>query len=86
MLEVAAIGAILTPLISELLTPIAQQVGNKVGETLRDKSQKWLDFLIPNPKKKRTAEDAAIVDQAKQQYQQAMVKYAQEFLICYIQA
>jgi len=74
MLEVA-VATILTPLISELLTPIAQQVGSKIGETLGDKSQKWLDFLIPEPKKK-PSEDTALVEQAQQQYQQVLLKYA----------
>ncbi|MEG5014625.1 MULTISPECIES: serine/threonine protein kinase [unclassified Microcoleus] len=63
----------LGPLISEVLSPIARNIGHKLGETLGNKSQQWLEFLIPDPN--QIFSDSTEIEQAKQSYSQELLEY-----------
>ncbi|MEG4046387.1 serine/threonine protein kinase [Microcoleus sp. Pol17_C1] len=69
----AIIDAI-APLILEVLSPIARNIGHKLGETLSNKSQQWVEFLIPDPN--QIFSDATEIEEAKQRYSQEMIEYA----------
>ncbi|MBD1826406.1 serine/threonine protein kinase [Microcoleus vaginatus GB1-A2] len=64
----------LAPLISEVLSPIARNIGHKLGETLGNKSQQWVEYLIPDPN--QIFSDSTEIEQAKQRYSQEMIEYA----------
>ncbi|MEG4943283.1 WD40 repeat domain-containing protein [Microcoleus sp. F4-D5] len=64
----------LAPLISEVLSPIARNIGHKLGETLSNKSQQWVEYLIPEPN--QIFSDSTEIEQAKQRYSQEMIEYA----------
>ncbi|MEG3906477.1 serine/threonine protein kinase [Microcoleus sp. w2-18bC1] len=69
----AIIDAI-APLILEVLSPIARNIGHKLGETLSIKSQQWVEYLIPEPN--QIFSDSTEIEQAKQRYSQEMIEYA----------
>ncbi|MEG4168456.1 MULTISPECIES: serine/threonine protein kinase [unclassified Microcoleus] len=69
----AIIDAI-APLILEVLSPIARNIGHKLGETLSNKSQQWVEYLIPEPN--QIFSDSTEIEQAKQRYSQEMIEYA----------
>ncbi|MEG5163801.1 serine/threonine protein kinase [Microcoleus sp. AT3-A2] len=69
----AIIDAI-APLILEVLSPIARNIGHKLGETLSNKSQQWVEFLIPDPN--QIFSDSTEIEEAKQRYSQEMIEYA----------
>lgn len=75
MLETAAIIAAISPFIKELLNPIAQNIGQKVGETLGAKTQNWVDEFMPNLSK-TSPEYSDIAEQAKERYDREMLAYA----------
>ena len=64
----------IAPYISEVLSPIARNIGHKLGETLGNKSQQWLEFLIPDPN--QIFSDSTEIEPAKQRYSQEMIEYA----------
>ncbi|UNU26131.1 hypothetical protein [Microcoleus vaginatus] len=68
-----AIRAI-APYISEVLSLIASNIGHKLGETLGNKSQEWVEFLIPDPN--QISSDSTEIEQAKQSYSQELLEYA----------
>ena len=63
----------LAPYILEVLSPIARNIGYKVGEAFGNKSQKYRDILIPDP---NNSSDSTEIEQAKQRYSQEMLEYA----------
>ncbi|MBD1884102.1 serine/threonine protein kinase [Microcoleus vaginatus] len=63
----------LAPLISEVLSPLARNIGHKLGETLSNKSQQWVEYLIPDPN--QIFSDSTEIEQAKQRYSQEMIEY-----------
>jgi len=64
----------IAPYISEVLSLIASNIGHKLGETLANKSQQWVEFLIPDPN--QISSDSTEIEQAKQSYSQEMIEYA----------
>ena len=65
--------AALAPYISEVLSPIARNIGYKLGEAFGNNSQKYRDILIPYP---NNSSDSTDIEQAKQRYSQEMLEYA----------
>jgi len=63
----------IAPLISEVLSPIARNIGYKVGEAFGNNSQKYRDILIPAP---NNSSDSTEIERAKQRYSQEMLEYA----------
>jgi len=63
----------IAPYILEVLSPIARNIGYKVGEAFGNKSQKYRDILIPDP---NNSSDSTEIEQAKQRYSQEMLEYA----------
>lgn len=63
----------IAPYISEVLSPIARNIGYKVGEAFGNNSQKYRDILIPDP---NNSSDSTEIEQAKQRYSQEMLEYA----------
>ena len=72
MLPVAIIAAI-APYISAVLSPIARNIGCKLGEAFGNKSQKYRDILIVTP---NNSSDSTEIERAKQRYSQEMLEYA----------
>ncbi|MEG4250562.1 WD40 domain-containing protein [Microcoleus sp. Pol10D4] len=72
MFPVAIIAAI-APYISGVLSPIARNIGHKLGEAFGNNSQKYRDILIPYP---NNSSDSTEIEQAKQRYSQEMLEYA----------
>jgi WD40 repeat protein len=68
-----AIIAAIAPYISEVLSPIARNIGYKLGEAFGNNSQKYRDILIPAP---NNSSDSTEIEQAKQRYSQEMLEYA----------
>ena len=64
----------IAPYILEVLSPIARNIGHKLGETLGNKSQQWVEFLIPDPN--QISSDSTEIERAKQRYSQEMLEYA----------
>jgi len=64
----------IAPYISEVLSLIASNIGHKLGETLGNKSQQWVEFLIPDPN--QIFSDSTEIEQAKQRYSQELLEYA----------
>ncbi|MEG4394214.1 serine/threonine protein kinase [Microcoleus sp. BROC3] len=64
----------LAPLISEVLSPIARNIGHKLGESLGNKAQQWVEFLIPDPN--QISSDSTEIEPVKQRYSQEMIEYA----------
>ncbi|MEG4421937.1 serine/threonine protein kinase [Microcoleus sp. LAD1_D5] len=65
--------AAIAPYISEVLSPIARNIGYKLGEVFGNNSQNYRDILIPYP---NNSSDSTEIDQAKQRYSQEMLEYA----------
>lgn len=63
----------IAPYILEVLSPIARNIGYKVGEAFGNKSQKYRDILIPDP---NNSSDSTEIERAKQRYSQEMLEYA----------
>ena len=63
----------LAPYISGVLSPIARNIGYKLGEAFGNNSQKYRDILIPYP---NNSSDSTEIEQAKQRYSQKMLEYA----------
>ena len=63
----------IAPYISEVLSPIARNIGHKLGEAFGNNSQKYRDILIPAP---NNSSDSTEIEQAKQLYSQEMLEYA----------
>ncbi|MEG4225326.1 hypothetical protein QUA35_03985 [Microcoleus sp. N9_B2] len=66
--------AAIAPYISEVFSLIASNIGYKLGETLGNKSQQWVEFLIPDPN--QISSDSTEIERAKQRYSQEMLEYA----------
>ncbi|MEG4485895.1 WD40 domain-containing protein, partial [Microcoleus sp. D2_18a_B4] len=64
----------LGPLISGVLSVIASHIGHKLGETLGNKAQQWVEFLIPAPN--QISSDSTEIEPVKQRYSQEMLEYA----------
>ncbi|MEG5024204.1 WD40 domain-containing protein [Microcoleus sp. AT8-B5] len=67
------IFAAIAPYISEVLSPIARNIGYKLGEAFGNNSQKYRDILIPAP---NNSSDSTEIERAKQRYSQEMLEYA----------
>src|SRR6476661_4623406 len=67
------IFAAIAPYISEVLSPIARNIGYKLGEAFGHNSQKYRDILIPAP---NNSSDSTEIERAKQRYSQEMLEYA----------
>ncbi|MEG5034113.1 WD40 domain-containing protein [Microcoleus sp. AT3-D2] len=65
--------AAIAPYISEVLSPIARNIGYKLGEAFGKNSQKYRDILISAP---NNSSDSTEIEQAKQRYSQEMLEYA----------
>lgn len=65
--------AAIAPYISEVLSPIARNIGYKLGEAFGNNSQKYRDILIPYP---NNSSDSTEIERAKQRYSQEMLEYA----------
>ena len=65
--------AAIAPYISGVLSPIARNIGHKLGEAFGNKSQKYRDILIPAP---NNSSDSTEIERAKQRYSQEMLEYA----------
>ncbi|MEG4148083.1 WD40 repeat domain-containing protein [Microcoleus sp. Pol12B5] len=65
--------AAIAPYISGVLSPIARNIGHKLGEAFGNNSQKYRDFLIPAP---NNSSDSTEIERAKQRYSQEMLEYA----------
>ncbi|WP_228049960.1 serine/threonine protein kinase [Tychonema sp. LEGE 06208] len=63
----------IAPYISEVLSPIARNIGYKLGEAFGNNSQKYRDILIPAP---NNSSDSTEIERAKQRYSQEMLEYA----------
>ncbi|MEG4998792.1 serine/threonine protein kinase [Microcoleus sp. B4-D4] len=63
----------IAPYISEVLSPIARNIGYKLGEAFGNNSQKYRDILIPPP---NNSSDSTEIERAKQRYSQEMLEYA----------
>jgi hypothetical protein len=63
----------IAPYISGVLSPIARNIGHKLGEAFGNNSQKYRDILIPYP---NNSSDSTEIEQAKQRYSQEMLEYA----------
>jgi WD40 repeat protein len=63
----------IAPYISEVLSPIARNIGHKLGEAFGNNSQKYRDILIPYP---NNSSDSTEIERAKQRYSQEMLEYA----------
>ena len=63
----------IAPYISEVLSPIARNIGYKLGEAFGNQSQKYRDILIPAP---NNTSNSTEIEQAKQRYSQEMLEYA----------
>src|SRR4028119_2510537 len=64
----------IAPYISGVLSLIASHIGDKLGESLGNKAQQWVEFLIPDPN--QISSDSTEIEQAKQSYSQEMIEYA----------
>jgi hypothetical protein len=62
----------IAPYISGVLSPIARNIGHKLGEAFGNNSQKYRDILIPYP---NNSSDSTEIEQAKQRYSQEMLEY-----------
>ncbi|MEG4279750.1 serine/threonine protein kinase [Microcoleus sp. MON1_C1] len=67
------IFAAIAPYISAVLSPIAENIGYKLGEAFGNNSQKYRDILIPAP---NNSSDSTEIERAKQRYSQEMLEYA----------
>jgi hypothetical protein len=65
--------AAIAPYISGVLSPIARNIGHKLGEVFDHNSQNYRDILIPYP---NNSSDSTEIEQAKQRYSQEMLEYA----------
>ncbi|MEP6488194.1 WD40 repeat domain-containing protein [Microcoleus vaginatus] len=65
--------AAIAPYISGVLSPIARNIGHKLGEAFGNNSQKYRDILIPAP---NNSSDSTEIERAKQRYSQEMLEYA----------
>ncbi|MEG3990652.1 serine/threonine protein kinase [Microcoleus sp. S28C3] len=65
--------AAIAPYISGVLSPIARNIGYKLGEAFGNNSQKYRDILIPAP---NNSSDSTEIERAKQRYSQEMLEYA----------
>src|SRR6478672_398952 len=65
--------AAIAPYISGVLSPIARNIGYKLGEAFGNNSEKYRDILIPAP---NDSSDSAEIERAKQRYSQEMLEYA----------
>jgi len=63
----------IAPYISEVLSPIARNIGHKLGEAFGNNSQKYRDILIPYP---NNSSDSTEIERAKERYSQEMLEYA----------
>ena len=63
----------IAPYISGVLSPIARNIGHKLGEAFGNNSQKYRDILIPAP---NNSSDSTEIERAKQRYSQEMLEYA----------
>lgn len=63
----------IAPYILEVLSPIARNIGYKLGEAFGNNSQKYRNILIPSP---NNSSDSTEIEQAKQRYSQEMLEYA----------
>jgi hypothetical protein len=63
----------LAPYISEVLSPIARNIGHKLGEAFGNNSHKYRDILIPYP---NNSSDSTEIEPAKERYSQEMLEYA----------
>ncbi|MEG3957738.1 serine/threonine protein kinase [Microcoleus sp. herbarium2] len=63
----------IAPYISGVLSPIARDIGHKLGEAFGHNSQNYRDILIPYP---NNSSDSTEIEQAKQRYSQEMLEYA----------
>jgi len=63
----------IAPYISEVLSPIARNIGHKLGEAFGHNSQKYRDILIPYP---NNSSDSTEIERAKERYSQEMLEYA----------
>ena len=64
--------AAIAPYISAVLSPIARNIGYKLGEAFGNNSQKYRDILIPAP---TNSSDSTEIERAKQRYSQEMLEY-----------
>ncbi|MEG4624370.1 WD40 repeat domain-containing protein [Microcoleus sp. w1-18aA5] len=65
--------AAIAPYISGVLSPIARNIGHKLGEAFGNNSQKYRDILIPAP---NNSSDSTEIERAKHRYSQEMLEYA----------
>ncbi|MEG4272908.1 MULTISPECIES: serine/threonine protein kinase [unclassified Microcoleus] len=65
--------AAIAPYISAVLSPIARNIGYKLGEAFGNNSQKYRDILIPAS---NNSSDSTEIERAKQRYSQEMLEYA----------
>jgi WD40 repeat protein len=64
----------IAPYISGVLSLIASHIGHKLGESLGNKAQQWVEFLIPDPN--QISSDSTEIEPVKQRYSQEMIEYA----------
>ncbi|MEG5041307.1 MULTISPECIES: WD40 domain-containing protein [unclassified Microcoleus] len=65
--------AAIAPYISGVLSPIARNIGQKLGEAFGHNSQNYRDIMIPYL---NNSSDSTEIEQAKQRYSEEMLEYA----------